>query len=175
MSSYICMGVALREESAHDSVGGGQGGLVCSLGCWSIFRGFTHSASPLPIVLCCATPLTPAARLSFRLKRTLSKRGSAVCARLGTRTQLGLVEPLCCSAAVSVCLVWCSQRHHFVLSLSPRLRPLSWLTPASVSACCGASRRVIQARGVDNAEGGIVVGSCYKNICLYCGPLWRSR
>jgi hypothetical protein len=84
ISSYICMGVVLREESAHDSVGGGQGGLVCSLGCWSIFRGFTHSASPLPIVLCCVTPLTPAARLSFRLKWMLWRRGSAVCARLGT-------------------------------------------------------------------------------------------
>ena len=57
MSSYICMGVVLREESTHNSVGGGQGGLVCSLGCWSIFRGFTHSASPTPhcAVLCYAT------------------------------------------------------------------------------------------------------------------------
>jgi hypothetical protein len=48
MSSYICMGVVLREEPAHDSVGGRQGGLVCSLGCWAIITGIYALSIPAP-------------------------------------------------------------------------------------------------------------------------------
>lgn len=46
-----------REESAYESVGGGRGGLVCSLGCWSIITGIYALSIPAPhfAVRCYAT------------------------------------------------------------------------------------------------------------------------
>ena len=55
-----CKGTSLPGSTPTCRTSDGAGapcGAVCSLGCWSIFRGFTHSASPTPhcAVLCYAT------------------------------------------------------------------------------------------------------------------------